>query len=155
MHDSHTVPHIIVSYSMLPDQTACTACDRLMCSGRPQQGSASGASTCIQNECKSTMDINGYTSRGPLHAMVVHAVVQWLPSLCRVCALTENDRQINLSQRVLSTARVVRGRYLPLSRPRDSWGFKESSSASETDSACTIADEVAEGRLTAGFITIV
>ena len=64
---------------------------------------------------------------------------------------TENDRQINLSQRVLST-RVVRGRHLRLSRA--SRGFIESSSASEMDSGCTIADEVAEGRLAAGIIRI-
>ena len=55
---------------------------------------------------------------------------------------TENDRQISLSQRVLST-RCETGRHLRLSRA--SRGFKESSSASKTDSGCTIADDVAEG----------
>ena len=31
------------------------------------------------------VDKYGCTSRGPLHLMVVHAVVQWLASLCRGC----------------------------------------------------------------------
>ena len=31
------------------------------------------------------VDTYGCTSRGPLHLMVVHTVVQWLASLCRGC----------------------------------------------------------------------
>ena len=114
--------------------------DRLMCS----QAAARQWSV-------HTMDINGYTSRGPLHSMVVHAVVQcqWLPSLCRMCRPRTITRSASLS---VCSARVVRGRHLRLSRA--SRGFRERSSASETDSGCTIADEVAEGRLAAGFITI-
>ena len=94
-----------------------------------------------------TMDINGYTSRGPLHSMVVHAVVQWLPSLCRMCRPRTIARSTSLSA---CSACVVRGRYFRLSRA--SRGFKESSSASETDSGCTLADQVAEGRSAAVFI---
>ena len=96
-----------------------------------------------------TIDINGYASRGPLHSMILHAVVQWLPSLCRMCRPRTIARSTSLSA---CSARVVRGRHLRLSRA--SRGFRESSSASETDSGCTIADSVAEGRLAAGFITI-
>ena len=88
-----------------------------------------------------TMDMNGYTSRGPLHSMVVHAVVQWLPSLCCMCRPRTIARSTSLSA---CSACVVRGRYLRLSRA--SRGFRESSSASETNSGCTIADQVAEGR---------
>ena len=65
---------------------------------------------------------------------------------------TENDRQINLSQRVLSTC-CERSTFASL-YSRASRAFRESSSASETDSGCTIADKVAEGRLAAGFIRI-
>ena len=74
------------------------------------------------------MDINGFTSRGPLHSMVVHAVVQWLPSFCRMCRPRMIARSASLSA---CSARVVRGRHLRLSRA--SRGFRESSSASEMD----------------------
>ena len=53
------------------------------------------------------MDIYGSTSRGPLHMVVVHAVVQWLASLCRMC----RPRAIAISTSLSAcAARVVRGR---------------------------------------------
>jgi len=60
-----------------------------------------------------TVDINGCTSRVPLHLMVVHAVVQWLPSICRVC----RPRTIAISTSLSAcSACVVRGRSKRLSR---------------------------------------
>mgnify|MGYP007018352957 CR=1 FL=1 len=41
----------------------------------------------------------GWTSRGPLKSMVVHAAVQWF-ALFSVRVATESDRKIDLSQRV-------------------------------------------------------
>lgn len=55
-----------------------------------------------------TMDIYGSTSRGPLHVMVVHAVMQWLASLCRMCRPRAIARSTSHSA---CAARVVRGRY--------------------------------------------
>ena len=54
------------------------------------------------------MDINGYTSRGPLHSMVVQTVLLMcycgaMASIALPHVSTENDRQIKLYQRVLST----------------------------------------------------
>ena len=96
------------------------------------------------------MDIYGSTSRGPLHVVVVHAVVQWLASLCRMCRPRTIARSTSLSA---CSARVVRGRHLRLSRA--SRGFRECSSASETDSGCNVAKVVAVGRSAAVFIRIV
>ena len=62
-----------------------------------------------------TMDMNGYTSRGPLHSMVVHAVVQWLPSLCCMCRPRTIARSTSLSA---CSACVVRGRS---ERRMDTW----------------------------------
>ena len=98
-----------------------------------------------------TMDIYGSTSRGPLHVMVVHAVMQWLASLCRMC----RPRAIAISTSLSAcAARVVRGRSSHLSRA--SRGFRERFIwASDTDSRCTSVDTVAAGRSAAGFIRIV
>ena len=64
------------------------------------------------------MDINGYTSRGPLHSMVVHAVVQWLPSLCRMCRprtiARSTSLRLRLTARRLST-RCERSTFASLS----------------------------------------
>ena len=94
-----------------------------------------------------TMDIYGWTSRGQLHMVVVHDVVQWLPSLCRMCRPRTIARSTSLSA---CSARVVRSRHLRLSRA--SRGFRDCSSASETDSGCTAAKVVAAGRSAAVFI---
>jgi len=53
------------------------------------------------------MDIYGSTSRGPLHVVVVHAVVQWLASLCRMRRPRAIARSTSHSA---CAARVVRGR---------------------------------------------
>ena len=74
--------------------------DRLMCS-------QTAARQCSLH----TLDINGYTSRGPLHSMVGSKV----PTACRGAmasialphVLTETDRQINLSQRVLTAQHAL------------------------------------------------
>ena len=62
---------------------------------------------------------------------------------------TENDRQINLSQHVLSTRVVTCERSIFVSLrglQREFLGI------GDVDSGCTIADKVAEGHLAAGFI---
>ena len=110
--------------------------DRLMCSQAAGRQWSSHA-----------MDIYGSTSRGPLHVVVVHAVVQWLASLCRMCRPRTIARSTSLSA---CSARVVRGRHLRLSRA--SRGFRECSSASETDSGCNVAKVVAVGRSAAVVI---
>ena len=54
-----------------------------------------------------TMDIFDYTSRGQLHMVLVHAAVQWLASVCRMCRPRAIARSTSLSA---CAARVVRGR---------------------------------------------
>ena len=83
----------------------------------------------------------------------------WLYSLLSLATLRRphssprpSSRSAATSVRAQNTLSLVRGRHLRLSRA--SRDFRESSSASETDSGCTIAESVAEGRLAAGFITI-
>ena len=71
-----------------------------------------------------------------------------LPHDCDV----DRERSLDQPLSARASACVVRGRHLRLSRA--SRGFRESSSASETDSGCTLADQVAEGRSAAGFIKI-
>ena len=80
--------------------------DRLMCSqAAARQWSLHTMITC------------GFTSRGQLHLMVVHAVVQRLASVCRMCG----PRSIAISTSLIAcAARVVRGR--PLRLPRASLG---------------------------------
>ena len=75
---------------------------------------------------------------------------QWLASFCRLCRPRTIARSTSLSA---CSARVVRGRHLRLSRA--SRGFRECSSASETDSGCNVAKVVAVGRSAAVFIRIV
>ena len=74
MHDSHA------------DHARLAPHDRLMCS-----------QAAARQWSLHTMDINGYTSRGPLHSMVVHAVVQWLPSFYRMCRPRTIARSTSLS----------------------------------------------------------
>ena len=93
------------------------------------------------------MDIYGYTSRGRLRMVLVHAAVQWLASVCRMCGPRAIARSTSLSA---CAARVVRGRSYRLSRA--SRGFRERSWASETDSICTVADAVATGRSAKRFL---
>ena len=88
------------------DQKRIAQHDRLMCSqAAARQWSLHTMVTC------------GLTSRGQLHLMVVHAVVQRLASVCRMCG----PRSIAISTSLIAcAARVVRGR--PLRLPRASLG---------------------------------
>ena len=95
------------------------------------------------------MDIYGSTSRGPLHVVVVHAVVQWLASLCRMCRPRTIARSTSLSA---CSARVERSTFASSLHSRASRGFRECSSASETDSGCNVAKVVAVGRSAAVVI---
>ena len=113
MHDSHAVA----------DHTACRPHDRLMCShvaGRSKAVElAYNRYEWLYKSWAVTFD--GSACRGAI----------WLPSLwlCRMCRPRTIARSTSLSA---CSACVVRGRYLRLSRA--SRGFRESSSASETDS---------------------
>ena len=70
--------------------------DRLMCS-----------QAAARQWILHTLDINGYTSRGPLHSMVVHTVVQWFASFCRVCRPRAIARSTSHTARVQHVLQVV------------------------------------------------
>ena len=100
--------------------------DRLMCS----QAAAK------QWSLHDTMDtvsmaiqvVGRYAFEFRWYIISAYAVVQWLPSLCRMCRPRTIARSTTTSLSACS-ARVVRGRHLRVSlHSRASQGFKESSS---------------------------